>query len=109
MSAVIATLIALVWVGPPGFGPVIGHITALAALGIFATGLPILIFMRLIRGAGPTRASMTGYLVPPLAVAIGAVFLGEALSWNQLTGGFVILVGVFIVTTAPRAIPRLAP
>lgn len=108
VSAVIATLIALAWVGPAGFGPAIDHIWALTALGVFATGLPILIFMRLIRGAGPTRASMTGYLVPPLAVAIGVAFLGETLSWNQLMGGFVILAGVFIVTTAPRAVPRMA-
>jgi drug/metabolite transporter (DMT)-like permease len=49
---------------------------------------------------------MTGYLVPVIAVAIGVVVLGEALTWNQLAGGLIVLAGVFIVTTAPRARPK---
>ena len=103
VSALIATVIALVWVGAGAFMPALPHAGALLGLGVIATGLPILIFMRLIRGAGPTRASMTGYLVPVIAVAIGVVVLGEALTWNQLAGGLIVLAGVFIVTTAPRA------
>jgi drug/metabolite transporter (DMT)-like permease len=55
-SAIPATLIALAVTGPAGFAPAAERAVPLLALGFLATALPILLFMRLIRGAGPTRA-----------------------------------------------------
>ena len=72
------------------------------ALGIFATAIPVTVFMRLIRAAGPTRAAMTGYLVPTVAVILGILVLHEDLELRQVLGGCIILAGVFLVTTAPR-------
>lgn len=77
------------------------HWQAALALGVFATAMPVAFFMRLIRAAGPTRAAMTGYLVPAVAVAMGVLVLGEALELRQIIGGCIILAGVFLVSTAP--------
>lgn len=77
------------------------HWRAALALGVFATAMPVAFFMRLIRAAGPTRAAMTGYLVPAVAVAMGVLVLGETLELRQVIGGCIILAGVFLVSTAP--------
>ncbi|MEI5665516.1 DMT family transporter [Bosea sp. CCNWLW174] len=77
------------------------HWQAALALGVFATAMPVAFFMRLIRAAGPTRAAMTGYLVPAVAVAMGVLVLGETLELRQVIGGCIILAGVFLVSTAP--------
>jgi drug/metabolite transporter (DMT)-like permease len=100
------TLIALAFAGPKGFTALVAHWPAVVALGLFSTALPIWLFMRLITRAGPTRASMTGYIVPLTAVVIGAVVLGEAVVPRQLAGGAVILLGVAIVTGLVRLPPR---
>src|SRR5215218_4801758 len=54
-SGLPATILALVVAGPAAFAPVPAHWASLAALGVIATAIPILLFMRLIRWAGPTR------------------------------------------------------
>jgi len=45
---------------------------------------------------------MTGYLVPTVAAVMGVVVLGETLELRQVVAGCIILLGVFMVTTAPR-------
>lgn len=77
------------------------HWQAALALGVFATAMPVAFFMRLIRAAGPTRAAMTGYLVPAVAAVLGVLVLGETLELRQIIGGCIILAGVFLVSTAP--------
>lgn len=62
------------------------------------------VFMRLIRAAGPTRAAMTGYLVPTVAATMGVLVLGETLELRQIAAGCIILIGVFLVTMAPRRV-----
>lgn len=74
------------------------------ALGIVCTAIPMTVFMRLIRAAGPTRAAMTGYLVPTVAALMGMLVLGETLELRQIAAGCIILIGVFLVTMAPRRV-----
>jgi len=101
-SGTIATTLTLAVLGPAAFAPLGNHLPAMLALGIFATAIPVTVFMRLIRAAGPTRAAMTGYLVPTVAVILGVIVLHENLELRQVLGGCIILAGVFLVTTAPR-------
>lgn len=97
-GALLLTLIVSGWGALAALTP---HWQAVLALGVLATALPVTIFMRLIRAAGPTRAAMTGYLVPAVAAVLGVLVLGETLELRQITGGCIILVGVFLVSTAP--------
>jgi drug/metabolite transporter (DMT)-like permease len=102
VSALFGTVIALVVVGPAGFAPAQNHIAALIALGLFATALPIWIFMRLITAGGPTKAALGGYLTPVVAVMLGIVVLGEPLLARQVVGGIIVLLSVAIVTGLVR-------
>ncbi len=104
LSGMIATTLTLAVLGPSAFAPLGNHLPAMLALGVFATAIPVTVFMRLIRAAGPTRAAMTGYLVPTVAVILGVIVLHEALELRQVLGGCIILAGVFLVTTAPRRV-----
>jgi drug/metabolite transporter (DMT)-like permease len=102
MSAIIAMVLVLAFSGPAALAPAADHWPALLVLAWFSTALPIWIFMRLLRRAGPTRASMTSYLVPAVAVVLGIVVLGEPVEWRQIAGGIIVLLGVAIVTGLVR-------
>lgn len=104
VSASVATFLALLWSGPEAYAAVPDRAIPLLALGLVATAIPITVFMGLIRMAGPTKASMVGYLMPLWATFFALTFLDEAINLRQIAGGLVILLGVFIVTTAPRRV-----
>ncbi|MBX9909890.1 MAG: DMT family transporter [Beijerinckiaceae bacterium] len=102
VSGIVALLLALVFAGPSAFAPTGGHVPAMLALGLLSTAIPMAVFMRLIRAAGPTKAAMTGYLVPTVATIMGILVLKETLELRQIIGGCIILAGVFLVTTSGR-------
>jgi drug/metabolite transporter (DMT)-like permease len=101
-SAVPATGLALALAGPAAFATVPEHGLSLLCLGVLATAVPILLFMRLIRGAGPTRAAMVGYLLPVWATLLAILFLAEEVGARELSGGAIVLVGVAIVSFTGR-------
>jgi len=75
--------------------------TALASLvasGTIAVALAYLGYFILIERAGPSFAALYAYLVPPLGVLIGVVFLGEALTLQHLGGLALVLVGLWLIT-----------
>lgn len=104
-SAVPATILALSLSGTSAFANAGGHLPPLIALGVLSTALPILLFMRLIRQAGPTRASMVGYLMPVWTAILAVLFLNEHIGLRELLGGVVVLAGVALVSFNLR--PRL--
>lgn len=101
-SAIPATALALVVAGPSTFAAVPDSAAPLLALGIVSTALPILLFMRLIRRAGPTRASMVGYLQPVWTAVLAVLFLNERIGLRELIGGAVVLTGVALVSLSGR-------
>lgn len=101
-SGIPATVLTLAVLGPAAFAGAPDRAWPLLALGILATAIPILLFMRLIRRAGPTRASMVGYLQPVWATSLALVFLGETVGGRELLGGAVVLAGVALVSLTGR-------
>jgi drug/metabolite transporter (DMT)-like permease len=101
-SALPATILALALIGPHAFGPVPERAPTLIGLGVLATAIPILVFMRLIHGAGPTRAAMVGYLMPVWTAVLAFLLLGERVGLRELLGGGVVLLGVAIVSLSGR-------
>jgi drug/metabolite transporter (DMT)-like permease len=101
-SAVPATALALIVAGPSAFSSVPDSTASLLALGIVSTALPILLFMRLIRRAGPTRASMVGYLQPVWTTILALLFLNESIGLREMIGGAVVLTGVALVSLSGR-------
>ncbi len=110
VSALASVILVLAFVGPmASLTALRSHGWALFALGLFCTAVPIAVFMRLISRAGPTKASMTGYLAPATAVFLSVWLLGEKLSVSQIAGGVIIMIGVAIMTFAPSAARPASP
>ena len=60
--------------------------------------LAFLLFYAIIAGAGAAYASLVTYLVPPVALLYGAIFLGERFGAAALGGLVLILGGVALGT-----------
>lgn len=73
-------------------------IASVVALGIPGTALAYLLFFGLITSAGAAYASLVTYLIPPIALAYGAIFLGERFGAAALGGLALILAGVALGT-----------
>jgi drug/metabolite transporter (DMT)-like permease len=69
-------------------------IGSVAMLGVVGTAFAYVLFFTLIAGAGPAYASLVTYLVPPVALAYGGVFLGEHFGPAAFGGLGLILVGI---------------
>ena len=62
-------------------------------------GIANVVVFSAIRLLGPTRITAYQFLVPFMAVLMGAAFLSEPVRFDQLLGGFVIVLGVAISRT----------
>jgi drug/metabolite transporter (DMT)-like permease len=78
------------------------------ALGAFGTGLAYLLYYRLITDEGATTTSTVTYLIPIVAVILGAVTLGEPVGWNLFAGAVVVIGGVAVAEGRLR-LPGMAP
>ena len=78
-------------------------IAAVAALGALGSGIAYLLYFTIIRLAGASRAILVTYLVPAFALAYGAVFLDEPVTWAALGGLVLILGGTALATGLARA------
>ena len=93
-----ASLLALV-------GPVVARdpmsltptvITSVLVLGVLGTGVAYALNYQLIADEGAVAASTVTYLIPVVAVVLGALILNEPLTWNLLVGAVIVLVGVAV-------------
>ncbi|MBB2924054.1 DMT family transporter [Cellulomonas cellasea] len=96
IAAVVMTPVVLV----SGVAPV-GDVTtavvvAVLALGVLSSGVAFILNFRVIARAGTTTASSVTYLTPVVAAAVGVLFLGDHVTWNQPVGAVVVLLGVAI-------------
>jgi drug/metabolite transporter (DMT)-like permease len=77
-------------------------IIAILVLGFVGTAIAYLLFFALIQRAGANYATLVTYLVPPIALAYGAIFLGESFGWPAFAALALILVGVALATGSVR-------
>lgn len=70
---------------------------SLVVLGVVGSAMPSLLFFRLLMRVGAARASLAAYLVPLVAVVLGALVLDERLAWSALAGMVLILIGALLV------------
>jgi drug/metabolite transporter (DMT)-like permease len=71
-------------------------------LGVFSTGLATVGYVFLIQRRGPLFMSMSIYLAPCLATALGMAALGERPGWPAFAALALILAGVGLATTGGR-------
>jgi drug/metabolite transporter (DMT)-like permease len=68
-----------------------------AAMGFFATVLPVFMNLAAIQRLGAGRTAIIGSVGPVATIGLGAVFLGEGLSAAQLAGTALVVLGVWRV------------
>ncbi|HEX5494695.1 MAG TPA: DMT family transporter [Mycobacteriales bacterium] len=69
-------------------------VIAVVLLGVICTGVTFALNYRLIADEGATATSTVAYLLPVVAVILGALALGEPLTAHVVAGMAVVLVGV---------------
>ena len=67
---------------------------AIIALALLCTALGYVLYFRLIERAGATNALLVTLLVPPVAIVLGAMFLGETLAPQDFAGLGLIALGL---------------
>ncbi len=74
---------------------------AAAMLGLFCTGIALLIYFRLIKTLGSLGVASQAYLRAGVGVLLGIVFLGEEITWPVGLGLLAALVGVAAMNMRP--------
>lgn len=67
---------------------------SIVALALFCTAFGYVLYFRLIDSAGATNALLVTLLVPPIAIFLGALLLGETLAPQDFLGLALIAVGL---------------
>jgi drug/metabolite transporter (DMT)-like permease len=81
-------------------------IASVVALGVPGLAFAYLLFFGLLTRAGAAYASLVTYLIPPIALAYGSIFLGEHFGPAAVGGLALILGGVALGTGAVRLASR---
>jgi drug/metabolite transporter (DMT)-like permease len=84
-------------------------IGSLLILGILGTGFAYVLNYRLIADEGPTVASTTTYLLPLVAVALGALVVNETVTLPMIAGMVIVLGGVALVQRRASRAPTDKP
>ena len=96
-------LLPLIPIVPPFSSPSAGVFFCVVLLALGSTGLAYLLYFRLIVDVGPAKALTVTFLIPIFGVIWGALFLGEQITFSELVGCAIILVGTsFVLGVRPR-------
>jgi len=103
-TTVVAALVALPAgvVQAPAHMPGWKTVGSVVALAVPLTAIAFLLFYAIIAGPGAAYASLVTYLVPPIALAYGAIFLGEHFGTIDFAALVLILGGVVLGTGRVR-------
>ena len=69
-----------------------------AVLGVICTAAAFVLYFRLIKEVGPSRAITVTFLIPVFAVIFAAVFVDEPISASMIGGGLVVILGTALST-----------
>lgn len=83
----------------------------LVYLGLFPTAIAFTTYAFALRHMSASSLGVTTYLVPPITIVMGLVFLGEAPPGLAYVGGLLALVGVWLARRQPKVLapPAEAP
>ncbi len=97
-------MLAALLLSEPGLPRQVSPAAGLSVLGLgaFATGLATALYFYLAHHAGASFLSLTNYLVPLFAVAVGTLIAGERLGVNAWGALAIILVGLAISQRSAR-------
>lgn len=87
--------------------PPLSAVLAILALALASTAFGYILFFRIMALAGATNTSLVTLLVPPSAILLGALFLGERLQLLDLGG--MLLIGAGLLVLDGRLLRRARP
>ncbi|HET6712755.1 MAG TPA: DMT family transporter [Actinomycetota bacterium] len=100
--------LAVLWTAPLGIAGLTGSsfawgpLAAIAALGSLGTGLAFVLMGRLVSRVGSSRASFATYLIPVVALVLGAVFLDETVQALSIVGIGLVIAGALLASRKER-------
>lgn len=85
-----------------------GSITLLAVLGLalISTAFAYVLYFRILASAGATNLLLVTVLVPPTAILLGILVLGEHLQGHHLLGLMLIIAGLMVIDCRVAAFQR---
>jgi len=72
-------------------------------LAVFATVVPLWLMAEGLKRIGANQASLVACIGPLATIGLAHAFLGEPITWIQLTGAALVLSGVVIISLKPQA------
>ena len=69
---------------------------SLIALGVLGSGIAYVLNFVVVQRSDATTASTVSYLTPLVAVVVGAIVLGERITWNEPAGALLVIAGAAI-------------
>jgi drug/metabolite transporter (DMT)-like permease len=77
--------------------PSLGVWAAVVALAVLCTAFAYILFFRILAQAGATNVALVTFLIPPSAILMGVLFLGETLELRHAIGFALILAGLIAI------------
>jgi drug/metabolite transporter (DMT)-like permease len=99
-----AEMVALLFVSPAGIAGATqssfawSSMAAMVGLGVFSTGLAFAAFTTLIGRVGAPRGSVTVYFLPIVAIVLGVIVRGEAITVMAGVGSALVLGGAYLTS-----------
>ena len=87
--------------------PPLTALGAIVALALLCTAFGYVLYFRLIDSSGATNALLVTLLVPPVAILLGALFLGESLAVQDFFGLGLIALGLAAIDGRLLSLLRL--
>ena len=87
----------------PGSSFTWAAVLAIAAVGVLGTGVAFVMMGRLVGRVGPTRASIVGYLIPVVALALGVVLRDDEVGPFAVLGVALVVVGAYLTSRRETA------
>jgi len=89
--------------------PTVRSAVSLVGLAVLCTAVAFIAFFALIDEVGPARAPLFTYVNPVVAIALGALLLGEQLTAGLLIGFPLVILGCWLAATGGRLRQRPIP
>jgi drug/metabolite transporter (DMT)-like permease len=96
-STLVMLPLALAVDGPPAMPQSTATILAVAYYALVSTALAYLLYYRVLRMAGSGNLLLCTLMIPPVAIALGALVRGEALPASALAGFALLALGLLIL------------
>ena len=77
--------------------PSLQTILSVLALAIVCTAFAYILYFRILQSAGAVNAALVTFLIPPSAILLGILFLGETLALREIAGIVLIMTGLIII------------